>query len=210
MSVMKWLLIDLYQRIELTDHSFSSLILAGQRAGQKCPSRAASARPTRLCIDGGSSSDRASRRKMPGVAALLMRLKLLRDQPLQQQLYDQLRELIASARLQSGTRKPSTRLMAEQFAISRVTVLLQQERCRHAACGGEHWCAMTMGAVVTKPARSARALCSRVRLAPYLHEPPRLHAGVALRRGQAGVPQQVLDRSQIGSALQQMRRERVT
>lgn len=59
---------------------------------------------------------------------MLIPLKLVRDQPLQQQLYDQLRELIASARLQPGARMPSTRMLAEQFAISRITVLLTYER----------------------------------------------------------------------------------
>jgi GntR family transcriptional regulator/MocR family aminotransferase len=59
---------------------------------------------------------------------MLMPLNLLRDQPLQQQLYDQLHELIASARLQPGARMPSTRMLAEQFAISRITVLLTYER----------------------------------------------------------------------------------
>ena len=59
---------------------------------------------------------------------MLIPLKLVRDQPLQQQLYDQLQALIASARLQPGARMPSTRMMAEQFAISRITVLLTYER----------------------------------------------------------------------------------
>ena len=59
---------------------------------------------------------------------MLIPLKLVRDQPLQQQLYDQLRELIAAARLHPGARMPSTRMLAEQFAISRITVLLTYER----------------------------------------------------------------------------------
>ena len=59
---------------------------------------------------------------------MLIPLKLVRDQPLQQQLYDQLQTLIASARLQPGARMPSTRMMAEQFSISRITVLLTYER----------------------------------------------------------------------------------
>jgi hypothetical protein len=41
---------------------------------------------------------------------VLIPLNLLRDQPLQQQLYDQLHGLIASARLQPGARMPSTRV----------------------------------------------------------------------------------------------------
>jgi len=59
---------------------------------------------------------------------MLIPLNLLRDQPLQQQLYDQLQGLIASARLRPGLRMPSTRVLAEQFAISRNTVLLTYER----------------------------------------------------------------------------------
>lgn len=59
---------------------------------------------------------------------MLIPLKLVRGRPLQQQLYDQLRTLIASGRLQSGARMPSTRMLAEQFAISRITVILTYER----------------------------------------------------------------------------------
>ena len=59
---------------------------------------------------------------------MLIPLKLVRGRPLQQQLYEQLRTLIASGRLQSGARMPSTRMLAEQFAISRITVLLTYER----------------------------------------------------------------------------------
>ena len=59
---------------------------------------------------------------------MLIPLKLLRDQQLQQQLFDQLRDLIVSHRLRPGTRLPSSRMMAEQFAISRMTVLLTYER----------------------------------------------------------------------------------
>lgn len=59
---------------------------------------------------------------------MLIPVKLIRDQPLQQQLYEQLRDLIVSTRLASGTRMPSTRMLADQFAISRITVLLTYER----------------------------------------------------------------------------------
>ena len=59
---------------------------------------------------------------------MLIPLKLVRDQRLQQQLYDQLHDLILSGRLGPGSRMPSTRMMAEQFSISRVTVLLAYER----------------------------------------------------------------------------------
>ncbi len=47
---------------------------------------------------------------------------------MQQQLFEQLRELIMSNRLRPGSRMPSSRMLAEQFAISRVTVLLTYER----------------------------------------------------------------------------------
>jgi GntR family transcriptional regulator/MocR family aminotransferase len=59
---------------------------------------------------------------------MLIPLRLVRDQQLQQQLFDQLRELVVSSRLQPGSRMPSSRMMAEQFAISRMTVLLTYER----------------------------------------------------------------------------------
>lgn len=59
---------------------------------------------------------------------MLIPLRLVRDQQLQQQLFDQLRDLILSNRLQPGSRMPSSRMMAEQFAISRMTVLLTYER----------------------------------------------------------------------------------
>jgi GntR family transcriptional regulator / MocR family aminotransferase len=59
---------------------------------------------------------------------MLIPLKLVRDQQLQQQIFDQLRDLIVSRRLLPHARMPSTRMMAEQFAISRMTVLLAYER----------------------------------------------------------------------------------
>jgi len=59
---------------------------------------------------------------------VLIPLRLVRDRPLQQQLFEQLRDLIASGRLQFGTRMPSTRMLAEQFAVSRMTVPLTYER----------------------------------------------------------------------------------
>ncbi len=59
---------------------------------------------------------------------MLLPLKLARDGPLQQQLYEQLAGLITSGRLPNGTRMPSTRLLADQFSISRMTVLLTYER----------------------------------------------------------------------------------
>ena len=59
---------------------------------------------------------------------MLIPLKLVRDQPLQQQLYEQLRDLIVTARLANGTRMPSTRMLADQFSVSRITVLLTYER----------------------------------------------------------------------------------
>jgi len=59
---------------------------------------------------------------------MLIPLRLVRDQQLQQQLFEQLRDLIVSNRLQPGSRMPSSRMMAEQFSISRMTVLLTYER----------------------------------------------------------------------------------
>lgn len=59
---------------------------------------------------------------------MLLPLKLARDGPLQQQLYEQLLGLITSGMLAHGTRMPSTRLLADQFSISRMTVLLTYER----------------------------------------------------------------------------------
>lgn len=59
---------------------------------------------------------------------MLIPLKLVRDRPLQQQLFDQLRDLIAGGRLRAGSRMPSTRMVAEQYAVSRITVLLAYER----------------------------------------------------------------------------------
>ena len=52
----------------------------------------------------------------------------MRDHPLQEQLYEQLLDLIQSGRLQSGTRMPSSRMLADQFSVSRTTVLLTYER----------------------------------------------------------------------------------
>src|SRR5580692_6542945 len=68
------------------------------------------------------------RRSFHGDLAMLIPLRLVRDQQLQQQLFDQLRDLIVSNRLQPASRMPSSRMMAEQFAISRMTVLLTYER----------------------------------------------------------------------------------
>jgi GntR family transcriptional regulator/MocR family aminotransferase len=59
---------------------------------------------------------------------VLIPLKIVRDRPLQQQLFDQFRELILSSRLAPGVRLPSSRMLADQFSISRTTVLLTYER----------------------------------------------------------------------------------
>jgi GntR family transcriptional regulator/MocR family aminotransferase len=59
---------------------------------------------------------------------VLIPLRLVRDQPLQQQIFEQLQDLIVSGRVQPGSRMPSSRMMAEQFAISRMTALLVYER----------------------------------------------------------------------------------
>src|SRR3954463_14809272 len=55
-------------------------------------------------------------------------IRVLRDRPLQQQLYKHVRDLILSSRLVTGMRMPSTRMLAEQCGVSRITVLLTYER----------------------------------------------------------------------------------
>jgi GntR family transcriptional regulator/MocR family aminotransferase len=60
--------------------------------------------------------------------AMLTPLNLARDQCLQKQLFAQLREMIMSGRMAAGSRMPSTRMLAEQFDISRNTVLLSYDR----------------------------------------------------------------------------------
>jgi GntR family transcriptional regulator/MocR family aminotransferase len=59
---------------------------------------------------------------------MLSSISLERDRCLQQQLFDQLQALICSGRLHAGTRMPSTRMLAEQFEISRNTVVLTYDR----------------------------------------------------------------------------------
>ncbi len=59
---------------------------------------------------------------------MLIPLNLDRERPLQQQLFDQLRDLIVSGRLAAGSRMPSSRMLADEFAVSRITVLLTYER----------------------------------------------------------------------------------
>ena len=65
---------------------------------------------------------------------MLIPLKLVRDQPLQQQLFEQLRELIVSGRLAADVRMPSTRMLADEFSVSRITVLLTYERLIAEGC----------------------------------------------------------------------------
>jgi GntR family transcriptional regulator / MocR family aminotransferase len=50
------------------------------------------------------------------------------QQPLQRQIYDGLVALIDSGVLPAGTRMPSTRSLAVQLAVSRITVLLAYDR----------------------------------------------------------------------------------
>ena len=59
---------------------------------------------------------------------MLIPLRLVQDRPLQRQLYEQIRGLVASGGLRSGARMPSTRQLAEQHAIARITVVLAYER----------------------------------------------------------------------------------
>ena len=92
---------------------------------------------------------------------MLIPLNLVRDQPLQQQLYDQLQALITSARLRPGVRMPSTRALAEQFGISRNTTLLTYERL------------IAEGYLETLPAKGTFVLRPPVRLARAAAEPQR-------------------------------------
>lgn len=57
-----------------------------------------------------------------------MMIRLDRDTPLQHQIYDQLKMSILSASLAPGTRLPSSRALADRFAISRNTVLMAYEQ----------------------------------------------------------------------------------
>jgi len=57
-----------------------------------------------------------------------MLIRLDRDAPLQTQIYDQLKAAILSGAAEPGTRLPSSRALADQFAISRNTVLLAYEQ----------------------------------------------------------------------------------
>lgn len=57
-----------------------------------------------------------------------MLLRLDRDAPLQHQIYDQLKSSILSSAIAPGTRLPSSRALADQFAISRNTVLIAYEQ----------------------------------------------------------------------------------
>ena len=106
---------------------------------------------------------------------MLIPVQLMRDQPLQRQLYEQLRALIETSRLLPGTRMPSTRMMAEQFAISRITVLLTYERL------------IAEGFLETRPAKGTyvsappkpQAVPAPIRLAAA-SEPPAVTNGVGL------------------------------
>lgn len=60
------------------------------------------------------------------MGAMLIRLD--RDAPLQTQIYDQLKASILDGTAAPGTRLPSSRALADQFAISRNTVLLAYEQ----------------------------------------------------------------------------------
>jgi len=59
---------------------------------------------------------------------LPIELDRTRQEPLQNQLYEQLRGLILTHRLKPNTRLIATRFLAEQLGISRTTVLLAYER----------------------------------------------------------------------------------
>jgi GntR family transcriptional regulator/MocR family aminotransferase len=57
-----------------------------------------------------------------------MLIRLDRDAPLQHQIYDQLKASILSGETTPGTRLPSSRALADQFAIARNTVLIAYEQ----------------------------------------------------------------------------------
>ena len=59
---------------------------------------------------------------------MLMPLRLAQNQPLQRQFYEQIRGLIVSGELRPGARMPSTRRLAEQHSVARITVILAYER----------------------------------------------------------------------------------
>ena len=59
---------------------------------------------------------------------MILALKLDRDGPLQEQLFDQLCRMIDGDVLAVCQRMPSTRALAEQYGLSRMTVLLTYER----------------------------------------------------------------------------------
>lgn len=76
----------------------------------------------RADIDASNARNEFSRRHFGhDNTSMLMPLKLVRDQQLQQQIFDQLRELIVTSRLRPGSRMPSSRMMAEQFEISQAS-----------------------------------------------------------------------------------------
>ena len=59
---------------------------------------------------------------------MLLPLTLQRDKPLQRQLYTQLRALIESGVLKTGSRMPSTRDFAAQYGVSRMTAVATYDR----------------------------------------------------------------------------------
>ncbi len=99
---------------------------------------------------------------------MLSSIALDRGQCLQQQLFDQMRDLICSGRLQSGTRMPSTRMLAETFDVSRNTVILTYDRL------------IAEGFLETRPAQGT-----------FVVGPHRLRPGLALVAG-TEMPQPVV------------------
>ncbi|HXD36758.1 MAG TPA: PLP-dependent aminotransferase family protein, partial [Rhodanobacter sp.] len=110
---------------------------------------------------------------------MLIPLKLVRDHPLQQQLYEQLQELIVAGRLLTGTRMPSTRMLAEQFSISRITVLLTYERL---IAEGYLETLPAKGTFVARPPTSLVA--GRAAAPPTYRAPERATAALGIRVGQ--------------------------
>ena len=96
---------------------------------------------------------------------MLMPLRLVQDRPLQRQFYEQIRDLIVSGVLHPGARMPSTRLLAEQYSVARITVILAYERL---IAEGHLQTRPSTGTFVTGPPRT------RAPLPEEVDPPPRL------------------------------------
>src|SRR6516165_8999872 len=66
--------------------------------------------------------------KSPGAAIAALSVDRLSRQPLQHQIVRQIRQFILSGRLRQGARMPSTRGLAHELGVSRITVTLAYEQ----------------------------------------------------------------------------------